>query len=301
MRFSLRQMQIFREVARQLSYTRAAEILSLTQPATFAQVRQLEDHLGEKLIVRLGRTLYLTEAGKLVLQSAERMLDEVGNVETALTELGGLARGHLRLAVVSTAKYTIPAQIGAFISEYPGIDVTLTVGNRSELLDRFERNADDLYVLGTPPEGIGAESRAIAQNPLAVIAPADHPLSGHIGLTMADVANYPFVTRERGSGTRLAAERAFASAEALPQKIVELGANEAVKQGVIAGIGLSVLSKSTVSLELRHGYLVELDVDFFPIMRQWFAIWPEGKRLSRVAEAFLQLVVGKGNIGPRDL
>lgn len=287
MRYSLRQMQIFQEVAQHLSYTRAAESLNLTQPATFAQVRQLEDHLGQTLIERLGKTLYLTEAGKLVLQTAQRMLDEADNLDTALAELDGLVRGRLRLAVVSTAKYEMPARIGAFIAAHPGIDVTLTVGNREELMARFASNADDLYVFGTPPRELRAASRVFGENPLVVIAPVGHPLAGRGSLTLADLARYPFVTRESGSGTRLAVERAFDAAGVVPQRVIELGANEAVKQGVIAGLGLSVLSRSTVLLELRHGYLVELDVAAFPIMREWYAIWPEGKRLSRVAAAFL--------------
>jgi len=292
MRYSLRQIQIFREVALQLSYTRAADSLNLTQPATFAQVRQLEAHLGQKLIERLGKTLHLTEAGRLVLQSAQRMLEEVDNLDMALAELDGLVRGHLRLAVVSTAKYDMPARIGAFVAAYPGIEVTLTVGNREDLIARFTANADDLYVFGTPPRELNASSHAFAKNPLVVIAPAAHPLSGRTALSLADLARYPFLMRESGSGTRLAVERAFDSVGVSPQRLIELGANEAVKQGVISGLGLSVLSRSTVKLELRHGYLVELDVESFPILREWHVIRPAGKRLSRAAEAFLKDLVG---------
>lgn len=287
MRYSLRQMQIFREVAQQRSYTRAAESLHLTQPATFAQVRQLEDHLGHKLIERLGKTLHLTEAGGLVLQAAQRMLEEVDNLDMALAELDGLVRGRLRLAVVSTAKYDMPLRIGAFVAACPGIDVTLTVGNREELIARFIANADDLYVFGTPPRELNAAGHAFAQNPLVVIAPAAHPLARRSGLGLADLARYPFLTRESGSGTRLAVESAFDAAGVAPQRLIELGANEAVKQGVISGLGLSVLSRSTVRLELQHGYLVELDVAPFPILREWYVTWSAGKRLSRAAEAFL--------------
>lgn len=292
MRYSLRQMQIYQEVARHLSYTRAAEVLNLTQPACFAQVRQLEEQLGQKLIERLGKTLYLTEAGEIALGSARRMMDEVENLDMALADLQGLARGRLRLAVVSTAKYDIPARVGDFIADFPGIEIALTVGNRSEVLARLAANADDLYVLGTPPEGLPAEVRRFAENPLVVIAPPDHPLAGRAGLTMWDVADYPFLMRESGSGTRLAAERCFDAVGAAPRVRLELGANESVKQGVIAGLGLSVLSQSTVALELRHGYLTELDVAPFPIIRHWHVAWPQGKRLSIAAGAFLDRLTG---------
>lgn len=288
MRYSLRQLQIFQEVARQRSYTRAAESLHLTQPATFAQVRQLEDHIGHKLIERQGKALFLTEAGEVVLQSAQRMMDEVGNLGMALAELQGLARGRLRLAVVSTAKYDIPARIGAYSAAYPGIEVALTVGNREELLARFASNADDLYILGTPPQGLDATIERFSENPLVVIAPPDHPLAARSSLEMRDLAEYPFLMRESGSGTRLAAERCFEAAGAVPKVRIELGANEAVKQGVIAGLGLSVLSRGTVALELRHGYLVELNVKPFPIIRHWHVAWPKDKRLSLAAEAFVE-------------
>lgn len=287
MRYSLRQLQIFQEVARHLSYTRAAEALNLTQPAVFAQVRQLEDQTGHPLIERLGKRLFLTEAGKTVLESAQTILGETDNMEMRLADLQGLARGQLRIAVVSTAKYDIPARIGAFNAAFPGIEVALTVCNRQELLDRFAENSDDLYILGTPPEGLAAEVVRYAENPLIVIVPPTHPLAARRNVTFADLADYPFLVREQGSGTRLAAERCFAEAGAAPRVRMELGANEAVKQGVIAGLGISVLSRGTVALELRHGYLSEVDVVGFPLMRHWHVAWPKGKRRSLAAEAFL--------------
>ena len=288
MKYSLRQLEIFQEVARHLSYTRAAEILHLTQPAVFAQVRQLEGQIGHKLIERLGKTLYLTNAGETVLATARTVLAEIENLDMRLAELQGLARGRLRIAAVSTAKYDIPGRIGAFNADYPGIEVALTVCNRRELLARFSENADDLYILGTPPEGLGAEIRRYTENPLVVIAPPDHPLAARRGLSVADLAEFPFLMRESGSGTRLAAERCFEEAGVEPRVRMELGANEAVKQGVIAGLGVSVLSRGTVALELRHGYLVELEVKPFPLIRHWHVVWPKGKRLSLAAEAFLR-------------
>jgi LysR family transcriptional regulator, low CO2-responsive transcriptional regulator len=287
MQYSLRQLQIFKEVARHLSYTRAAEGLHLTQPAVFAQVRQLEGQIGHKLIDRLGKTLFLTEAGETVLTTAHAVLAEVENLDMRLAQMQGLARGRLRIAVVSTAKYDIPGRIGTFNTDFPGIEVALSVCNRRELLARFAENADDLYILGTPPDGLAAEVRRYAENPLIVIAPPDHPLAKRKGLSVKDLAPFPFLMRESGSGTRLAAERCFEAAGVEPRVRMELGANEAVKQGVIAGLGVSVLSRGTVALELRHDYLVELDVQPFPIIRHWHVVWPKGKHLSLAAGAFL--------------
>ncbi|MCP1198379.1 LysR family transcriptional regulator [Notoacmeibacter sp. MSK16QG-6] len=287
MRYSLRQMQIFRAVAQQLSYTRAAEILHLTQPAVFTQVRQLEERTGQALIERVGKRLFLTDAGNAVLETARDMLAEVENLDMRLAELDGLVRGMLRLAVVSTAKYDIPPIIGAFHGKYPGIEVSMSVCNRKEMLERFSNNTDDLYVLGTPPKELAATVARYAENPLVVVAPPDHPLAGRSDISIAELSAFPFLTREQGSGTRRAAELCFEQAGAVPQTRMELGANEAVKQGVMAGLGLSVLSRGTVSLELRHGYLTELDVVGFPLIRHWYVAWPKGKRCSRAAEAFL--------------
>ena len=291
---SLRQLQIFRAVARDLSYTRAAEALNLTQPAVFTQVRQLEDQLGSPLIERIGKRLFLTEAGKVVLASAREVLTELDRMEMRLAELRGMVRGRLRLSVVSTAKYLVPALVGEFCRRHPGIDVALTVGNRQELLARFAANEDDLYILGAVPAELGAETRRFAENPLVAIAAPDHPLAGCRGIAPADLVAHPFVMRESGSGTRIAAEGFFAAAGLVPPVRMEMGANEAIKQAVMAGLGLSVLSRGTCLLELAHGHLVELDAAGFPLQRHWHVAWPGGKRLSAGAEAFLAILSAKG-------
>ncbi len=287
MSISLRQLEIFREVARHRSYTRAAEALHLTQPAVFAQVRKLEEQLGAALIERIGRQLHLTEAGEIVLEGAGLVLDEVERLRMALADLQGMVRGRLKLGVISTAQYEVPAEIGAFCARHPGIDVRMTVGNREELLARLRANEDDLYILGTPPADLEIEAVRYAENPLVLVAPPRHPLAGRARVEPRELAAEPFILRERGSGTRAATERFLAEAGIAPPVRMELGANEAVKQAVMAGLGLAVLSRGTARLEIDAGLLVELPVAGFPIRRHWHAIWPRGKRLSVAARAFL--------------
>lgn len=294
---SLRQLQIFRAVARTLSYTRAAEDLHLTQPAVFTQVRQLEDQLGSVLIERIGKRLFLTEAGEVVQASAREVLGELERLEMTLADLRGMARGRLRVAVVSTAKYDIPRRLGDFCRRHPGIDVALTVGNREELLARFAGNEDDLYILGTLPGEVAAEHHAYAENPLVLVAPPDHPLAARRAIVPADLGREVFVMREKGSGTRIAAERFFAAQGLSPQVRMELGANEAIKQAVMAGLGLSVISRGSALLELEQGVLTELDVTGFPLVRHWHVAWPKGKRLSVGAEAFLDVLFGGARPG----
>ncbi|MBE2275613.1 MAG: LysR family transcriptional regulator [Rhodobacteraceae bacterium] len=287
---SFRQLQIFAAVARHLSYTRAAEELNLTQPAVFTQVRQIQDQVGTPLIERIGKRLYLTEAGRVVLATAREILGEMERLDMRLAELNGMVRGRLRVAVVSTAKYDIPRRLGEFCRVHPGIDVALTVGNREELLTRFAANEDDLYVLGTPPQEADAEHHVYAENPIVVIAPPGHPLAGRGPLSPAVLAEEPFLMREKGSGTRIATERFFAEQGLAPPVRMELGANEAIKQAVMAGLGLSVLSRGSARLELDNGHLTELAVEGFPLLRHWHVAWPRGKRLSVGARAFLDVL-----------
>lgn len=283
MHYTLRQMEVFRAVAERLSYTGAAQALNLTQPAVFAQVKQLEQQVGQPLIERLGRGLRVTEAGQLVLHSAAVMLAEVGRLDAELAALNGLGAGRLELAVVSTAKYTLPWLIGPFSRDHPGIDIRLTVVNRSELLERFAAQRDDLFVMGAVPAGIGAEHFPLARNPIVVLAAPDHPLVGQIGVTLARLAEQPLIMREAGSGTRRAAEALFEAAGLVPKVRFELGANEAVKQAVMAGLGIAILSRGVVQLELEHGHLVELDVAGFPLERLWTLAWHPRRSLSLAA------------------
>jgi DNA-binding transcriptional LysR family regulator len=293
MRFSFRQLHIFEAVARHLSYTRAAEELHLTQPAVFTQVKQLEDGVGLPLLERVGKQLYLTAAGTEVLATGRETREALERLEMRLADMQGLKKGKLRIAIVTTAKYLIPRLLGAFCARYPGIEAALTVTNREKLLARLAANEDDLVVLGTPPENIDVVAMPIADNPLVVIARNDHPLAGPKPITIARLAKEPFIMREPGSGTRLAAERHFSERGLALQIRMELGSNEAIKQAIAGGLGVSILSSHTLALEGDSGLLQPLNVKGFPLLRQWYVAYPAGKHLSSVAEAFLGHLLGR--------
>ncbi len=288
MRFSLRQMQIFAAVARDLSYTRAAEALHLTQPAVFAQVRQLEEAVGLPLLERIGRKLHLTAAGEEVLATSRETLDALERLEMRLADLQGLKRGRLRIAMVTTAKYLIPRLLGEFCARHPGIEAELNVTNREKLLARLAANEDDLVIFGKPPTGLDVVATPIADNPLVVLARHDHPLVGQKAIPPARIAEEPFILRERGSGTRRAAERFFAAQGCTLKVRMELGSNEAIKQAIAGGLGLSVLSRHTLALEGEAGLIQPLDVAGFPLQSQWYVAYPAGKHLSAVASAFIE-------------
>lgn len=291
MRFSLHQLRVFAAVARHLSYTRAAEELHLTQPAVFTQVKQLEESLGQPLLERLGKQLFLTDAGRETLATALETLNALERLEMRLADLQGLKRGRLRLAIVTTAESLIPRLLGAFCQQYPGIDATLTVANRETLLSRLADNIDDLVVLGAPPEHIDVVATAFADNPLVVVARHDHPLANRRAIALTRIAEESLILREAGSGTRLAAERLFAEHGLEPRVRLELGSNEAVKQAVAGGLGLTLLSAHTLALEGESGLLRVLDVEGLPLLRQWYVAYLRGKHLSVVAEAFLDFLL----------
>ncbi len=291
MRFSLHQLRVFAAVARLLSYTRAAEELHLTQPAVFTQVKQLEESLGQPLLERLGKQLFLTDAGRETLATAHETLNALERLEMRLADLQGLKRGRLRLAIVTTAESLIPRLLGAFCQQYPGIDATLTVANRETLLSRLADNIDDLVVLGAPPEHIDVVATAFADNPLVVVARHDHPLANSRAIALTRIAEESLILREAGSGTRLAAERLFAEHGLEPRVRLELGSNEAVKQAVAGGLGLTLLSAHTLALEGESGLLRVLDVEGLPLLRQWYVAYLRGKHLSVVAEAFLDFLL----------
>lgn len=292
MRFSLRQLHIFEAVARHLSYTRSAEELHLTQPAVFAQVKQLEESVGVPLLERIGKKLHLTSAGQEVLVTSRETLKAIEHLEMRLADMQGLKKGKLHIAIVTTAEYLIPRLLGEFCTRYPGIEAALTVTNREMLLARLTENADDLVILGAPPEHIEVVAKPIADNPLVVVARQDHPLAGKKKISLKQVAEEPFILREPGSGTRLAVERHFADHGLKLRVRMELGSNEAIKQAIAGGLGISILSRHTLALEGKQGPLHTLDVTGFPLLRHWYVAYQTGKHLSAAAEAFLDHLHG---------
>ena len=288
---SLRQLRVFQAVARHQSYTRAAEELNLTQPAVFAQVKQIEERLDIVVFERIGKRIYLTDEGRVVIEGARDILEGMDRMKMRLADMRGLRQGRLKLAIVSTAQYFLPRLLGAFCTENPGIEVALTVTNRQTVLARLAENEDDLCILGTLPEGFDAVATAIADNPLVVLARDDHPLAAERNIPPERVVREPFILREPGSGTRLAGERFFTERGLRLPMRMELGSNEAIKQAVIGGLGLSILARDTLALEGQTGVLKVLDVAGFPLRRKWQVAYPRGKHLSVVAEAFLQHLV----------
>ncbi len=292
-RVSLRQLQIFEAIARLNGFTRAAEELFLSQPTVSMQIKKLEQGVGLPLFEQIGKQTYLTDAGRVVHEHTRHVLDALSNLEMEIADLQGLKTGMLRLAVVTTAKYFAPRALGQFCERYPGVEVALKVTNRERLLERLGQNIDDLYIIGHPPELDDVIFEPYLANPLVVLAARKHPLVGQSNIDPAQLAQYPFIMRESGSGTRMAIETFFAQRGIKLKIRMELGSNEAIKQAIDAGLGISVLSRHTLAPEGEHGRLAILDVKGFPIPWQWFVGHNKGKRLSVIAKTFLSFLKSK--------
>ena len=286
---TLRQLQIFEAIVRLGSFTRAAEELFLTQPTVSMQIKKLADSMGLPLFEQIGRNVRPTEAGEELYVSVKSIFETLSNLEMKMADLKGIRRGRLRLGVITTAKYFAPEVLGEFCTLYPGIDVELKVSNRDRILERITSNEDDLYIMGQAPLGQSdIEAYPFAPNPLVVMAKRDHPLMGQKNISLARLAEEPLILREPGSGIRDAMLRVFEQHGLRPTVRMELGSNEAIKHAIVGGLGVSVLSLHTLALEGPSGPVGILDVEGFPIMRQWFMVHPKGKELSLVAKAFLE-------------
>jgi len=291
---TLRQLQIFTAVARLGSYTKAAENLHLTQPTVSMQVKKLAEAMGAELFETAGRRLALTREGELLLDAAGDIFDRLARLEEECQELSGEIRGNLRIAGVTTAKYFLPRLLGEFLKEHPKVEPHLSVTNRARVIERLRTGEDDLIIMGRVPAGLEVEAHPFLENELVVVAPPDHQLRWVKNVSLERLAQARFLVREPGSGTRLAVDNLFAEHGLNVRPTMELGSSEAIKQAVLAGLGVSVLPLHNVARELKSGEVAVLDVEHFPLRRKWYAVHLKGKRLSVAAQAFLDFLRTEG-------
>jgi DNA-binding transcriptional LysR family regulator len=283
---TLRQLQVFEAVARQLSFSRAAAELHLTQPAVSMQVKLIEEQAGIPLFERIGKKVFLTEAGAELHQHSRVIAQQLRDADEALAARRGLSQGRLVITMVSTAKYLVPSLLARFLKQHPGVTVKLSANNREVVLQQLADNEVDLAIMGRTPEGMDAVAEPFAPHPHVIIAAPGHPLAKKRRIPLARLAKETFLIREPGSGTRGLLERLFAEHH-LPLNVsMEMASNETIKQAVQAGMGISLLSLHTIGLELTTRRLAVLDVQGLPIVRDWYVVHLAAKRLSPVAQAF---------------
>jgi LysR family transcriptional regulator, low CO2-responsive transcriptional regulator len=288
---TLHQLIVFAATARHGSFTRAAEELSITQPTVSTQMKQLTKAVGLPLFEQIGKRLYLTDAGRNLLVTCEAVLKDLDNFEMAIADLKGIKQGKLRLAAVSTAQYLIPKILGPFCQQYEGVDISLELTNHQDLEARMLNNADDIYILSEPPEEVDLQIQPFLENPLVVIARKDHPLAAQKKIPIKRLQGEPFIMREMGSGIRRVIQQLFLNHGITVSVRLEIGNNEAIKQAIAGGLGISVLSAHVLNLDNPEGEFTILDVEHFPIQRHWYVVYPANKKLSVIAQTFLDYLL----------
>ena len=258
------------------------------------QVKQLESVIGLPLYEQLGKRIHLTEAGKLMLSYSTEIRKQLKESEKELNDLKGIEGGLLKISVATTVNYFAARLLAEFCQLHSRIRVNLDVTNRSSLIAKLDANETDLALMGSPPKDMDLIAEPFMENPLVIIAPPNHPLVGEKNIPLRKLKDEPLIMREVGSGTRIAMERFFMEKKNFKLiSIIEMNSNEAIKQSVEAGLGLGIVSLHTIELEKEVGRLKVLDVDSFPIIRQWYIVYRKGKRLSAAAASFKEFIIAK--------
>ncbi|CDZ95426.1 transcriptional regulator [Pseudomonas saudiphocaensis] len=290
MRITFRQLQVFRTVCETRSYSRAAEEMALTQPAVSLQIRQLEELVGQPLFEYLGKKLYLTDAAEALQRASTDIFGRLDNLDMQLSDLRGSMQGQLNLAVESSAKYITPHLFAAFRREHPEVSLQLLVVNHAQAVKRLSVSRDDLLIMSQVPTDMDLEFLPFLDNPIIAVAPPEHPLSHAAKLSLQDLTAWPLLVREPGSGTRKAGEEYLRQKRAHFAQTIQVASLDALCEGVIAGLGVALLPRHAVHLELASGLLRELPVAELPLYRSWCLVHPRGKRLSPVAQAFFTFI-----------
>jgi LysR family transcriptional regulator, low CO2-responsive transcriptional regulator len=279
---TLHQLRTFRAVAEQLSFSAAAQELSISQPSVSYQVKELETVLGLPLIDRLGKRVRLTEAGQVLYEYTRRTLALLDEMALVMEQMRGIERGTLRVGATTTVGiYVVPLALGGYKKLHPNLAMSLEIGTRAALLD----------MVTTP----------FMEDELVMVVPAGHPLAGRPGLTLRDFAGESFLVREPESGTRLAVELAARQAGVELKVGMELGSNGAIKHAVEAGLGVAVLSSRAVELERRGGSLAVVDIEGFPIRRPWSIVHLRRRQLPSAVTQFMEFLrAGEWSPAPRD-
>lgn len=276
---TIRQLQIFAEAAQTLSFARVAERLRITPAAVSFQIKQIESMSGFALFERIGKKAALTDAGSELLVYAKAALQALHDADQAFTGLRGLSAGRVTIGLVSTAKYLVPHMLARFREQYPGIAIHLHEGNRQHIMAAMIKGEIELAITGKPPDGAAVIAEPFAPHPSVIIAVPSHPLVKYERLPPTVLADEPLIVREEGSGTRALLDQLLRKSGYSARIVMTSSSNETIKQAVMAGMGIALISRHTVGLEFGLGLLQALPVEGFPLMRSWFVTHRRGMPL----------------------
>lgn len=284
MKYTLHQLEIFRKVAEVKSVTKASEQLFLSQPAVSIQLKNFQDQFNLSLFEVVGRKLYITEFGEEISETAFKILEQVAAINYKSAVFEGNLAGKLKISIVSTAKYVLPYFLADFIKENEMVDLTMDVTNKMSVIRSLENNECDFALVSTIPKKLNIDRIELMKNTLFFIANKEYKTSKK--LVLEELNKSLFIFREQGSATRLAMERYLIKHKITVQKKMELTSNEAVKQAVIAGLGISIMPVIGIKNELQKGDLQIIEIIDLPIETNWNLIWLKSKNLSSVSKAF---------------
>lgn len=291
---TLKQLRVVAAIAKSGKITAAANDLGVTPPAVALQLKLLEDNVGLALFDRSPNGLRPTDAGSLIMDVESRIAATLEECDDGLRQIKGLGRGRISVALVSTSKYFAPRALAAFAQANPSVEFELLVGNRDETIKALTEFRADIAIMGRPPTQIKLEQQAIGDHPHVIIARPDHPLAGRRHLNLRSLMDDVFLLREVGSGTRILADKLFAKSDVEPRVGMECGSNETIKQAVMAGLGVALISAHTIAAEVAEARLAVLSVRGLPIIRKWYVLHMKSKRLLPASRALWTFLTKDG-------
>jgi DNA-binding transcriptional LysR family regulator len=288
---TLPQMRVFEAVARLGSFTRAGEETHMAQPTVSVHMKKLAETVGSPLVRVSSKRVELTAAGEALYGAVRRVMDTFRQLDESLAAIGEAKPAQLRIATTTSGEYLMPPLLAQFLKEHPGVEFSLHVSPRRTVLERFERNEDDLYLLTDPPGGPDIDAEPILPNPLVALAPCDHPLAAEKRVPFERFACEPLLVREAGSGTRLATDAAFSRHGVKPRIAMELGSSESIKEAMLSGLGVALLHRYSLGSDIEARRLCVLDVDGLPEDGHWHVIRSPAQKLSALAQSFVDFAM----------
>ena len=288
MNITLHQLKAFQAVAKFQSITKAAEAMNMTQPAVSIQLKNLQEQFEVPLTEIIGKRIHITEFGQELVETADRISGELGQIEEKMLELKGLLGGKIRISAVSTGKYIIPYLMADFMKIHPHVEISLEVSNRYKVLSHLQENSTDLALVSLWPDELDLESIQLAENKWFLACSPENKEAYAAHIQAGNWKKVPFLLREKGSGTRTMMERFFQDRDIHVESNLELATNEAVKQAVMAGLGASLLSNFSMAQELKEGRISLLELPGLPLKADWNLIWLKQKKHSPAVKAFIR-------------
>ncbi|MFC6877022.1 LysR family transcriptional regulator [Flavobacterium myungsuense] len=289
MNYTLHQLQVFLKITETKSITKAAVELHLTQPAVSIQLRNLQNQFEIPLTEIIGRQLYVTDFGKEIAKASERILEEVNAISYKTMAYKGILSGKIKISVVSTGKYVMPYFLSEFANKNKGIEIEMDVTNKTRVIKALKNNEVDFALVSILPSDLNVESEVLMQNKLFLVGNKNILLDRNIKIDEL-LSESPLIYREVGSATRISMEKFIYDKGINARMKLQLTSNEAVKQAVIAGLGLSIMPLIGLKNELENGDIQILPIKELPIITNWRLIWLKEKKLSPIALAYLQFL-----------